>query len=148
MSFSGVNVDRARCGPSRIEPPTARIVRQADWSDRERRMDAKLHWQSIYESKGPDQLSWFQAEARLSRELIERFAPDRNTRILDVGAGASTLVDGLLAAGYRRLTVLDLSPAALAIYATTTRSCRRCSGLARGRCAHCLTHRRRLWRVA
>lgn len=77
-------------------------------------MDAKAHWQGIYQSKGPDQLSWFQAEARLSRELIERFAPDRNTRILDVGAGASTLVDGLLGAGYQQITVLDLSPAALA----------------------------------
>ena len=78
-------------------------------------MDARAHWQGIYESKGPEQLSWFQAEARLSRELIEHYAPDRDTRILDVGAGASTLVDGLLGAGYRRITVLDLSRAALAI---------------------------------
>lgn len=78
-------------------------------------MDAKAHWQGIYETKGPEQLSWFQAEARLSRQLIERFAPDRDTPILDVGAGTSSLVDGLLGAGYRRLTVLDLSPAALAI---------------------------------
>ena len=78
-------------------------------------MDAKAHWQGIYKSKGPEQLSWFQAEASLSRELIEYFAPDRDTRILDVGAGASTLVDGLLGAGYRRITVLDLSRAALAI---------------------------------
>lgn len=77
-------------------------------------MDAKAHWQSIYETKGPEQLSWFQAEATLSRELIERFAPDRTARILDVGAGASTLADGLIGAGYRRITVLDLSPAALA----------------------------------
>lgn len=78
-------------------------------------MDSTAHWESIYQAKSPEQLSWFQAEARLSRELIERFAPDRNTRILDAGAGASTLMDGLLAAGYRRLTVLDLSSAALAI---------------------------------
>lgn len=77
-------------------------------------MDAKTHWQSIYQGKGPDQLSWFQAEAKVSRQLIERFAPDRNARILDVGAGASTLVDGLLSAGYRYVTLLDLSPAALA----------------------------------
>ncbi|MHB1312170.1 MAG: class I SAM-dependent methyltransferase [Gemmatimonadaceae bacterium] len=76
-------------------------------------MDAKAHWEKVYRDKGPDQVSWFQAEARLSRELIERAAPDRSASILDVGAGASTLVDGLLASGYRRLTVLDLSVAAL-----------------------------------
>jgi SAM-dependent methyltransferase len=76
-------------------------------------MDTKAHWQSIYQAKGPEQLSWFQAEAKLSRELIEQFAPDRNAQILDVGAGASTLVDGLLGAGYRYVTVLDLSPTAL-----------------------------------
>jgi SAM-dependent methyltransferase len=78
-------------------------------------MDTKAHWDKVYRDKGPDQVSWFQAEARLSRKLIERAAPDRNSSILDVGAGASTLVDGLLASGYRRLTVLDLSAAALAL---------------------------------
>lgn len=77
-------------------------------------MDAKTHWQRVYETRAPEQLSWFQAEARLSRALIERCAPDRDARILDVGAGASTLVDGLLGAGYRNVTVLDISPAALA----------------------------------
>ncbi|NUQ11591.1 MAG: class I SAM-dependent methyltransferase [Gemmatimonadaceae bacterium] len=76
-------------------------------------MDAKAHWQRIYQTKGPDQVSWYQAEARLSCALIQRYAPDRESRILDVGAGASTLVDGLLRAGYRRVTVLDLSRAAL-----------------------------------
>lgn len=77
-------------------------------------MDSKSHWEQVYHENGPEQLSWFQPEARLSRELIQRNAPDRNAAILDVGAGASTLVDGLLAAGYRRLTVLDISAAALA----------------------------------
>ena len=76
-------------------------------------MDLKSHWEQVYRAKGPDQLSWFQPEARMSRELIEQVAPDRDVHILDVGAGASTLVDGLLASGYRRLTVLDLSDAAI-----------------------------------
>jgi SAM-dependent methyltransferase len=67
----------------------------------------------VYQAKGPEQLSWYQAEAKLSCELITRLAPDRDARILDVGAGASTLVDGLLAAGYRQVAVLDLSTAAL-----------------------------------
>lgn len=78
-------------------------------------MDRRSHWDHVYRTKGPDHVSWFQAEARLSRALIERVAPDRDTRILDVGAGASTLVDGLLQAGYRHVTALDLSPTALSL---------------------------------
>jgi SAM-dependent methyltransferase len=76
-------------------------------------MDAKAHWEHVYQAKRPEQLSWFQAEAKLSRELIGRLAPERSSRVIDVGAGASTLVDGLLRDGYSRVTVLDLSAAAL-----------------------------------
>lgn len=76
-------------------------------------MDRKSHWDAVYRRTGPDQVSWFQPEARLSRAMIEHVAPDRGAAILDVGAGASTLVDGLLSSGYRRVTVLDLSAAAL-----------------------------------
>lgn len=78
-------------------------------------MDRRSHWDHVYRTKGPDHVSWFQAEARRSRALIERVAPSRDTRIIDVGAGASTLVDGLLAAGYRDVTVVDLSPTALTL---------------------------------
>jgi ubiquinone/menaquinone biosynthesis C-methylase UbiE len=76
-------------------------------------MDAKTHWEHVYQAKGPEQLSWFQAEATLSRELIAQLAPARASRVIDVGAGASTLVDGLLADGYSHVTVLDLTVAAL-----------------------------------
>ena len=78
-------------------------------------MDRRAHWELVYRTKGPDQVSWFQAEARLSRQLIERVAPDRSEAIMDIGAGASTLVDGLLASGYEHLTVLDLSQTALVV---------------------------------
>jgi SAM-dependent methyltransferase len=78
-------------------------------------VDRNAHWEQVYRTKGPDQVSWFQAEARLSRVLIERAAPDRAARIVDIGAGASTLVDGLLASGYRYITVVDLSPTALSV---------------------------------
>lgn len=78
-------------------------------------MDRSGHWEQVYRTKRPDQVSWFQAEARLSRQLIERIVPDRAARIVDIGAGASTLVDGLLASGYQDLTVLDLSPSALVL---------------------------------
>ena len=76
-------------------------------------MDAKTHWDTIYRTKPPHELTWFQREAQVSLALIRRVTPDFNARIIDVGGGASTLIDGLVAAGYRQLTVLDLSPAAL-----------------------------------
>jgi len=78
-------------------------------------MDRREHWEQVYRTKGPEQVSWFQAEARLSRQLIELVAPDRGSAILDIGAGASTLVDGLLASGYRNLAIVDLSPAAIGL---------------------------------
>jgi SAM-dependent methyltransferase len=78
-------------------------------------MSRAEHWEQVYQTKGTDQVSWFQAEARLSRQLIETQAPDRSCAIIDIGAGASTLVDGLLDANYHALTVLDLSPAALQV---------------------------------
>ena len=78
-------------------------------------MDVKTHWDRIYRTKPAHEVSWFQREAQVSLSLIQRAAPDRAARIVDVGGGASTLVDGLVAAGYRQLTVLDLSNAALAV---------------------------------
>lgn len=76
-------------------------------------MSRAEHWEHVYQTMGSDQVSWFQAEARLSRQLIETLAPARSSAIIDIGGGASTLVDGLLGAGCGALTVLDLSPAAL-----------------------------------
>jgi SAM-dependent methyltransferase len=73
------------------------------------------HWERIYRTKDPTQVSWYQPEPRISLDLIRRVAPDPSAPIIDVGGGASTLVDGLLAAGYRHLTVLDFSPTALAL---------------------------------
>ncbi len=77
-------------------------------------MDQTSHWERVYRTKGPDQVSWFQPEAKLSLELIQQVAPACESAIIDVGAGASPLVDGLATAGYRQITVLDLSAAALA----------------------------------
>ena len=73
------------------------------------------HWERIYRTKAPTEVSWYQAEPRLSLDLIQRVAPDRTSPVIDVGGGASTLVDSLLGAGYQDVTVLDLAPAALAI---------------------------------
>ncbi len=77
-------------------------------------MDRRAHWERVYAEKSPDQVSWFQAEARLSLDLITRSAPPPAASVVDVGGGASRLIDGLLARGYRDLRVLDLSASALA----------------------------------
>jgi len=76
-------------------------------------VDQREHWDAVYAARRPDEVSWYQTEARLSLALIRDAAPDLSSRILDVGGGASTLVDGLLSAGYEHVTVLDLSPIAL-----------------------------------
>ena len=78
-------------------------------------MERREHWDRIYRRSAPTDLSWYQPEPTISLELIRRVAPDLDAPIIDVGGGASTLVDGLLDAGYRDVTVLDLSGAALAV---------------------------------
>ena len=76
--------------------------------------DRKQHWERVYTSKSSLEVSWYQAEPRLSLELIEHSGIGRDAPIIDVGGGASVLVDRLQEAGYRRLAVLDISGAALA----------------------------------
>jgi len=78
-------------------------------------MDPKRHWETVYRTKDVHEVSWFQSEARRSLDLITRVSPDRSAPIIDVGAGASVLVDDLLAAGYLDVSVLDVSEAALEI---------------------------------
>jgi len=77
-------------------------------------MDRRRHWEAVYGSRPPDAMSWFQREAPLSGRIIGEALPDPGARILDVGGGASTLVDDLLDRGYRRVGVLDISAGALA----------------------------------
>ncbi len=75
--------------------------------------EAMAHWETVYATKDPTQVSWYQPHATLSLDLIRRWTPTTAAGILDVGGGASTLVDDLLAAGYAELTVLDVSNRAL-----------------------------------
>ncbi|MBF0587685.1 MAG: class I SAM-dependent methyltransferase [Magnetococcales bacterium] len=72
-------------------------------------MDRQEHWQKIYHDKHFDQVSWYQDEARTSLNLIRESALRHDQAMIDVGGGASGLVDTLLADGYRDVTVLDLS---------------------------------------
>jgi 2-polyprenyl-3-methyl-5-hydroxy-6-metoxy-1,4-benzoquinol methylase len=78
-------------------------------------MSRREHWDAIYRSKAASDVSWYQAEPLLSLALIQRVAHDLDDPIIDVGGGASTLVDALLAAGYRDVTVLDIAEPALAV---------------------------------
>ena len=77
-------------------------------------MQSKQHWEQVYTNQGATRVSWFQEHARQSLELIRRTGVARDGGVIDVGGGASTLVDDLLAEGYSKLAVLDLSGAALA----------------------------------
>jgi len=77
-------------------------------------IDAKSHWEAVYRDRSPLEVSWYQQEPTLSLELIRRSGVAHDAPIIDVGGGASVLVDRLLAAGYTKLSVLDISARALA----------------------------------
>lgn len=76
-------------------------------------MKPKEHWEGVYSSKASNAVSWFQEHAEQSLRLIKATGVPLSAAIIDVGGGASTLVDDLLHSGYSNLTVLDLSAAAL-----------------------------------
>lgn len=76
-------------------------------------METRSHWERVYATRGPDAVSWYQPHAHLSLDLIRRIGAGPGARVIDVGAGASTLVDDLLLAGIGDVTVLDISAAAL-----------------------------------
>lgn len=77
-------------------------------------MKSKEHWEKVYSTRASTEVSWFQEHATLSLKLIREASIPKSASIIDVGGGASTLVDDLLANGYEHLTILDLSGAALA----------------------------------
>lgn len=76
-------------------------------------MNVQNHWERIYGTKAPEAVSWYRPHLEISLKLIERAAPDFSASIIDVGGGESTLVDDLLARGYRNVTVLDISQTAI-----------------------------------
>ncbi|OGA29050.1 MAG: methyltransferase [Betaproteobacteria bacterium RIFCSPLOWO2_02_FULL_65_24] len=77
--------------------------------------DSQSHWDTVYRTKAPEAVSWYRAHLERSLDLIGRVAPDLAASIIDVGGGESTLVDDLLARGYRNITVLDLSSTAVEV---------------------------------
>jgi SAM-dependent methyltransferase len=75
--------------------------------------DPAAHWQRLYETRSADEVSWYEPVPERSLELIRATGITLQAPILDVGGGASLLVDHLLASGYTDISVLDLAPAAL-----------------------------------
>jgi 2-polyprenyl-3-methyl-5-hydroxy-6-metoxy-1,4-benzoquinol methylase len=76
-------------------------------------MGTRTHWEKIYTTKAPDQVSWFRPHLETSLALIKRAVNDRAASLIDVGGGESTLVDDLLEQGFQNITVLDVSQAAI-----------------------------------
>ncbi|MEE1943504.1 class I SAM-dependent methyltransferase [Pedobacter sp. KR3-3] len=73
----------------------------------------KNHWETVYETKSPEQVSWTQEVPQTSLDLISSFGLGKNASIIDIGGGDSRLVDCLLEQGYEDITVLDISEKAL-----------------------------------
>jgi SAM-dependent methyltransferase len=78
-------------------------------------MDVKAHWDQMYATKSPDEVSWYQVRPEVSLQLIESTGADHDARILDVGAGASRLIDELLRSRFEHVGALDVAEAALTL---------------------------------
>ena len=77
-------------------------------------IDRQAHWENVYTTKGEKEVSWFQGNPAPSLDLIALTGLSEDAAIIDIGGGASRLVDDLITRKFSRLTVLDLSEAALA----------------------------------
>jgi SAM-dependent methyltransferase len=77
--------------------------------------DSANHWESVYASKASTSVSWYAEHLEVSLDLLDKAGLSAESRVIDVGGGASTLVDDLLDRGVQHLTVIDLSAAAMAV---------------------------------
>lgn len=73
----------------------------------------KNHWETVYETKNPHQVSWTQEVPKTSLDFISSFGVSKDAKIIDIGGGDSKLVDYLLEKGFQNITVLDISEKAL-----------------------------------
>ncbi len=78
-------------------------------------MEIKSHWESVYKAKKPTEVSWYQPHLNKSLEFILDTGVHHESEIIDVGGGASTLADDLLARSFKRITVVDISSNSLDI---------------------------------
>ena len=79
------------------------------------RKAAEAHWQNVYRTKSPDSVSWYQPHLQLSLQLLTEAGLTASSRLIDVGGGASTLVDDLLERDLCNVSVLDVSDEALSL---------------------------------
>lgn len=77
-------------------------------------MSTREHWDEVYRTRSPDSVSWYRPRLERSLAWIDRCGLDPDAHVVDVGGGASTLVDDLLARGFERVSVADISAEALA----------------------------------
>lgn len=76
-------------------------------------INRKEHWETVYKTKKPNEVSWTQENPVTSLDFIQRTNLDKSAKIIDIGGGDSKLVDFLLKEGYQNITVLDISEKAL-----------------------------------
>jgi 2-polyprenyl-3-methyl-5-hydroxy-6-metoxy-1,4-benzoquinol methylase len=76
--------------------------------------DRQAHWEQVYRAKSENEVSWFQADPATSLQLLAAAGAGPASAVIDIGGGASRLVDALAMQGYQSVTVLDISDAALA----------------------------------
>lgn len=76
-------------------------------------MGNKAHWENVFSTKSPNEVSWFQEYPKTAMEYIESLNLPKSANIIDVGGGDSNLVDALLAKDFTNIWVLDISAAAL-----------------------------------
>ncbi|MFQ5553335.1 MAG: class I SAM-dependent methyltransferase [Thermoplasmata archaeon] len=74
----------------------------------------KAHWERVWTEKGQREVSWFQERPEVSLRLLERVGTDPSSSLIDVGGGASLLVDHLVARAFQRVVVADISERSLA----------------------------------
>jgi len=75
----------------------------------------RVHWENVYQQKDPRSVSWYRAHLEVSMALLRKTGLGRESRVIDVGGGASSLVDDLIAFGASEISVLDLSAQALRV---------------------------------
>lgn len=76
-------------------------------------LDRKTHWEGIYATKAPEDVSWFQPVPSTSLSFLEQANVPLTAKIIDIGGGDSLFADHLLDAGYTNVTVLDISGKAI-----------------------------------
>jgi SAM-dependent methyltransferase len=78
-------------------------------------MELRRHWEEIYRSRSPDDVSWYEPVPLMSRKLVAEAVEEGAESVIDIGGGASSLVDHLLDLGVKRIAVVDISEAGLAV---------------------------------